>query len=75
MPDTPVTSHKPYLIYLLALLTGITGMWAAMWGQYYVFLIPVAIAVLLMSIYKTEKFILLTGALAPLSVNVNDIGG
>jgi len=50
-------------------------MWAAMWGQYYVFLIPVAIAVLLMSIYKTEKFILLTGALAPLSVNVNDIGG
>jgi putative inorganic carbon (HCO3(-)) transporter len=75
LPDTPVTSHKPYLIYLLALLTGITGMWAAMWGQYYVFLIPVAIAVLLMSIYKTEKFILLTGALAPLSVNVNDIGG
>ena len=75
MPDTPVTSHKPYLIYLLALLTGVAGMWAAMWGQYYVFLIPVAIAVLLMSIYKTEKFILLTGALAPLSVNVNDIGG
>lgn len=75
MPDTPVTSHKPYFIYLLALLTGLAGMWAAMWGQYYVFLIPVAIAVLLMSIYKTEKFILLTGALAPLSVNVNDIGG
>jgi len=40
-----------------------------------VFLIPVAIAVLLFSIYKTEKFILLTGALAPLSINVNDIGG
>lgn len=75
MPNTPVTSHKPYLIYLLALLTGMAGMWAAMWGQYYVFLIPVAIAVLLLSIYKTEKFILLTGALAPLSVNVNDIGG
>jgi O-antigen ligase len=50
-------------------------MWAAMWGQYFVFLIPVAIAVLLFSIYKTEKFILLTGALAPLSINVNDIGG
>lgn len=75
MPNTPVTSQKPYLIYLLALLTGLAGMWAAMWGQYYVFLIPVAIAVLLLSIYKTEKFILLTGALAPLSVNVNDIGG
>ena len=75
MPNTPVTSHKPYLIYLLALLTGMAGMWAAMWGQYYVFLIPVAIAVILLSIYKTEKFILLTGALAPLSVNVNDIGG
>ncbi|MFN4914177.1 MAG: O-antigen ligase family protein [Sphingomonadales bacterium] len=59
----------------MALLTGLAGMWAAMWGQYYVFLIPVAIAVLLLSIYKTEKFILLTGALAPLSVNVNDIGG
>jgi putative inorganic carbon (HCO3(-)) transporter len=75
LPNTPVTSQKPYLIYLLALLTGLAGMWAAMWGQYYVFLIPVAIAVLLLSIYKTEKFILLTGALAPLSVNVNDIGG
>lgn len=75
MPNTPVTSHKPYLIYLLALLTGLAGMWAAMWGQYFVFLIPVAIAVLLFSIYKTEKFILLTGALAPLSINVNDIGG
>ena len=75
MPNTPATSHKPYLIYLLALLTGLAGMWAAMWGQYFVFLIPVAIAVLLFSIYKTEKFILLTGALAPLSINVNDIGG
>ena len=75
MPNTPVTSQKPYLIYLLALLTGLAGMWAAMWGQYFVFLIPVAIAVLLFSIYKTEKFILLTGALAPLSINVNDIGG
>ncbi|MFN5218682.1 MAG: O-antigen ligase family protein [Sphingomonadales bacterium] len=59
----------------MALLTGLAGMWAAMWGQYFVFLIPVAIAVLLFSIYKTEKFILLTGALAPLSINVNDIGG
>jgi len=75
LPNTPVTSHRPYLIYLLALLTGLAGMWAAMWGQYYVFLIPVAIVVLLFSIYKTEKFILLTGALAPLSINVNDIGG
>ena len=75
MPNTPVTSHKPYLIYLLALLTGLAGMWAAMWGHYYIFLIPIAIAILLFSIYKTEKFILLTGALAPLSINVNDIGG
>jgi O-antigen ligase len=73
--NTPVTSHKPYLIYLLALLTGIAGMWAAMYGNYYVFLIPVAISVLLFSVYKTEKFILLTGALAPLSININDIGG
>jgi len=75
LPNTPVTSHKPYLIYLLALLTGLAGMWAAMGGHYYVFLIPVAIAVLLLSIYNSEKFILLTGALAPLSINVNDIGG
>ena len=60
---------------LVALLTGLAGCWAAMYGTYYLFLAPVAVAVLLFSLYKTEKFILLAGALAPLSINVNDIGG
>lgn len=60
---------------LVALLTGLAGCWAAMYETYYLFLVPVAVAVLLFSLYKTEKFILLAGALAPLSINVNDIGG
>ncbi len=75
MLNKHLTPQSPYGLYLLALLTGLAGMWAAMWGSYTVFLIPVAIAVLVFSIYRTENFILLTGALAPLSINISDIGG
>lgn len=69
------SSRSPWLIILLALMTGMAGFWAAMHDIYYVFLIPVAIVILLFSVYKTEKFIMLAGALAPLSINISDIGG
>jgi putative inorganic carbon (HCO3(-)) transporter len=59
----------------LALLTGLIGFWAAMKEVYFIFLIPIAVAMLLFAVFRTEKFLLLAGALAPLSININDIGG
>jgi hypothetical protein len=59
----------------LALLIGLAGFWAAMKDVYFVFLIPIAVALMLFAVYRTEKFLLLAGALAPLSININDIGG
>ena len=69
------TSRPPYLLMALALLLGLCGFWAAMKEVYFIFLIPVAVALMLFAVYRTEKFLLLAGAMAPLSINVNDIGG
>ncbi|MBL7900916.1 MAG: O-antigen ligase family protein [Bacteroidia bacterium] len=75
MPDTATIQRPVYLVVLLALLTGAVAFWASLHDFYFVFLIPVAIAIFLMALLRTEKLLLLTGAIAPLSVNINDIGG
>lgn len=75
MPKALSIQRQPLLIYLLALALGAIGCWAALRGFYFVFLIPVVLSFVLYGIFKTEKFILLSGAVAPLSVNINDIGG
>lgn len=68
--------HKtPYSLYILAILVGIAATWASLQGFHYLFLAPVLLAVLIFSVFRTEKFILLAGSLAPLSMNINDIGG
>jgi len=61
-------------ISLLAILVGVIGCWAALNGFYFVFIIPALLGIILYSFFKTEAFIILVGALAPLSVNINDIG-
>jgi len=67
--------HTPVSwIYLLSVLLGIVACWAALHHFYFVFAIPVILAIVIYSLYRTEKFILLVGAIAPLSVNINDIG-
>lgn len=56
-------------------MLGLLSFWASLNGFHYFFLVPIGFAALLYGIYRTEKFILLTGAIAPLSININDIGG
>lgn len=75
MLKAPVIQNQPILLYLLAIALGALGCWAALNGFYFVFLIPIALTFLLYGLIKTDKFILLAGAFAPLSVNINDIGG
>lgn len=72
--DTAITKDRR-IIGLLAIGLGALGAWAAIQGFYFLFLVPVGLSILLYSIYKTEKFVLLAGAIAPLSFNINDIGG
>ncbi len=62
-------------IILLALLFGAIGFWASIQGFYFFFLVPVLLGLGFYATVNTEKFILLTGAIAPLSININDIGG
>jgi putative inorganic carbon (hco3(-)) transporter len=69
------TQRPHLLIYLSAVLLGGLACWAALTGFYLVFLIPVIAAILFYGFLNTEKFILLTGAMAPLSINIEDIGG
>lgn len=64
-----------YVIILFALAFGIAGTWASLQGFDYFFLVPIVFGILFYATVNTEKFILLTGAIAPLSVNINDIGG
>lgn len=75
MPDSQVTSRPLLVILTLSLMLGLAGLWAAMHDIYFVFIIPVTLAVFIYGLHQTEKFILLTGAVAPLSININDIGG
>lgn len=75
MPDTQATSRSLYTVIILALLLGMAGFWAAMQDLHFVFLIPVVLAIFIYGLHQTEKFILLSGAIAPLSININDIGG
>lgn len=67
--------RSPLWLYITALIFGVLAAWAALQGFYFLFLVPVALAFLFLGIIKTETFILLTGAMVPLSVNINDIGG
>lgn len=68
--------QKPVLlIAALSLLLGAAGFYACLHDFYLVFLIPVAFAILFYGLLNTEKLLLLTGAIAPLSINENDIGG
>lgn len=63
------------IIILLAILFGALGFWAYLQDFYFAFLVPVVIGIMVYATLYTDKFILLTGAFAPLSVNINDIGG
>lgn len=74
MLKTLSDSRTRIILYASAIALGLIGCWAAIQGFYYFFLVPVGLSVLLYGIFKTEKFILLTGAIAPLSININDIG-
>jgi len=64
-----------FWLYGLALALGAMACWASLKGFHFVFLVPIVLSIALFAIYRTEKFILLAGALAPLSININDIGG
>ncbi len=64
-----------YAIIPGALAFGILAAWAALRGFEYLFLLPVLVGILLYATLYTEKFALLIGAVAPLSININDIGG
>ncbi|MCC7297400.1 MAG: O-antigen ligase family protein [Bacteroidia bacterium] len=68
------TNRGLIILYALALLLGAASCWASLNGFDYLFLLPIGLAILLYGLFRTEKFILLAGAIAPLSININDIG-
>lgn len=60
----------------LALLLVVSGMvWAVMASAFWVLVIPPAILVVYACILYTEKALLIFGALTPLAINIEDLGG
>lgn len=57
------------------LLLSLASIWLSLHNFPYLFLLPIFIGLCIFFIFKTEKFILLAGAIAPISIGLNDIGG
>jgi len=58
---------------LLTLIAGLV--WGIITSTYWVLVIPVAILVLYSSVLFTEKTLLIFGAITPLAINIEDLGG
>lgn len=74
LPAQFLLKHKILLIIGSVLLAFLFAT-AAVFQWYWMFLIPAAILVFLACILHTEKALLFFGALAPLSVNYDNLGG
>ena len=59
--------------FLLGLILGIT--WGILTANYWLLLLPAALLVLYASVLFTEKTLLFFGAITPLAINIEDLGG
>lgn len=75
MLSAQLNKRTLFWVYLVSLGIGAISFLAGLLNFYYIFLVPVFFAMCLYGIFRTDRFILLLGAIAPLSINITDIGG
>lgn len=64
------------IVLFAVLLLLISGMiWGILNAAYWILLLPAAVLVLYASVLFTEKTLLLFGAITPLAINIEDLGG
>lgn len=76
--QSPLTGNDKKSVFFICcgiLILSAACIWLSLKNFPYLFLFPLLVALVIHFIYRTEKFILLTGALSPLSIGINDLGG
>ena len=69
------TQKERNVLWLITGLIAALLVVATLYQFYYILLLPVAIGLLLLAFFYTERALLFFGSLAPLSINFDDVGG
>lgn len=64
-----------WIIAVVAVMAAAGSFWLSLQDFHLFFLVPIILAAALYMIIRTDVFLILAGSLAPLSVNINDLGG
>lgn len=70
-----VQAKQRFAIWATLSLLATVCVFAALYQFYYLLLLPVAVGCIVLSFFFTERSLLFFGALAPLSINFDNIGG
>ena len=69
------TQKERNVLWLITGLIAALLVVATLYQFYYILLLPVALGLLLLAFFYTERALLFFGSLAPLSINFDDVGG